>query len=289
MKKIITVILTGIVALLSFTLYGCDTKNPAYKKIMAKDETDGQFYYYYDKNLEGYAIVGDMEENNPEVMYLPGYYKGEEVKQIFYTTAVGGFGMQTKTFGPSFKGVKKVYMPFSVVYRGNSDGPTIYIEEIVYSTPYQKNSMLDYFIHSANRVDCIVFFLANKFFNTIEDMWKEHYNSYDLEQSIDQAVFKKGKKTHVFVRSNTTFLFNYSNSPNGDIFFIENYEYGNKIEPTPYLPLREGYMFTGWYKEADCKTKWNFETDTLPIVEYDKDGSPTKFVETKLYAGWQKI
>ena len=71
--------------------------------------------------------------------------------------------------------------------------------------------------------------------------------------------------------------------------FIENYEYGNKIEPTPYLPLREGYMFTGWYKEPECLKKWDFENDKLPAVEYDEEGNPTEFIETKLYAGWQKI
>ena len=94
--------------------------------------------------------------------------------------------------------------------------------------------------------------------------------------------------THVFIRSNTTFLFNYSYSPNEDVFFIDNYEYGNLIEDTPYYPLREGYTFTGWYKEPECKNKWNFEADTLPTVEYDEEGNPTEYIETKLYAGWQK-
>ena len=42
--------------------------------------------------------------------------------------------------------------------------------------------------------------------------------------------------------------------------------------PTP--PEAEGYQFTGWYKDPDCKTLWDFEKDT---IEED----------TTLYAGWK--
>ncbi len=51
--------------------------------------------------------------------------------------------------------------------------------------------------------------------------------------------------------------------------------YGDLIaEPEP--PTREGYRFTGWYKDHACYDKW--------VMTYDK-------VETDmtLYAGWEKI
>lgn len=31
----------------------------------------------------------------------------------------------------------------------------------------------------------------------------------------------------------------------------------------PADPTRSGYIFVGWYKEADCETPWSFETDTV--------------------------
>ncbi len=43
----------------------------------------------------------------------------------------------------------------------------------------------------------------------------------------------------------------------------------------PTDPKKEGYTFMGWYKESTCKTKWNFETDTVM-------GNVT------LYAKWEK-
>ena len=123
----------GIFVITSFVLCGCDisscTKSYIYRKILAKDETDGQFYYYYDKYLEGYAIVGDLEENNPEVMYLPAYYKGEEIKRVFYPVVPGAFGMSYKTFGPSFQNVKKLYVPFALTrhYAMNIEYTKIFI------------------------------------------------------------------------------------------------------------------------------------------------------------------
>ena len=51
--------------------------------------------------------------------------------------------------------------------------------------------------------------------------------------------------------------------------------YGDLID-FPEPPTREGYTFTGWYRDNACYVLWDMETDT---VETD----------TTLYAGWEKI
>ena len=55
----------------------------------------------------------------------------------------------------------------------------------------------------------------------------------------------------------------------------QNAMYGQTLE-LPEPPTREGYTFTGWYKDFGCYEPWNVETDT---VETDMT----------LYAGWEKI
>ncbi len=49
---------------------------------------------------------------------------------------------------------------------------------------------------------------------------------------------------------------------------------GEKINK-PADPAAEGYIFTGWYKDAVCKDEWDFDTDTV-------SGDIT------LYAGWEQ-
>ena len=54
----------------------------------------------------------------------------------------------------------------------------------------------------------------------------------------------------------------------------QNQMYGQLLEE-PEPPTREGYTFTGWYKDSVCYILWDLETDK---VESDMT----------LYAGWQK-
>ena len=44
----------------------------------------------------------------------------------------------------------------------------------------------------------------------------------------------------------------------------------------PKDPIRSGYKFTGWYKDAKCTTLWNFDSDRITS-------------KTTLYAGWKKV
>ena len=44
----------------------------------------------------------------------------------------------------------------------------------------------------------------------------------------------------------------------------------------PEPPTREGYTFTGWYKDYACYEPWNLDTDVIQS-------------EMTLYAGWEKI
>ena len=60
-----------------------------------------------------------------------------------------------------------------------------------------------------------------------------------------------------------------------DVAAVSNEEYGQPLT-LPEPPTREGYTFTGWYKDVACDRPWDPATD---IVETDMT----------LYAGWQKL
>ncbi len=65
------------------------------------------------------------------------------------------------------------------------------------------------------------------------------------------------------------------NSLGGTDVAPQEQEYGELLEE-PVSPTREGYVFTGWYKDNACFEPWNMETDMI-------EGNIT------LYAGWEKI
>ncbi len=58
-----------------------------------------------------------------------------------------------------------------------------------------------------------------------------------------------------------------------DIAPLTGIRKGSKIEaPTP--PVLSGYLFTGWYKDAECTVLWDFDTDTVQS-------------DLVLYPGWK--
>ncbi len=65
------------------------------------------------------------------------------------------------------------------------------------------------------------------------------------------------------------------NSMGGTDVAPQDQMYGDLLD-VPESPTREGYIFTGWYRDNACYVLWDMETDT---VETD----------TTLYAGWEKI
>ena len=65
------------------------------------------------------------------------------------------------------------------------------------------------------------------------------------------------------------------NSLGGTDVAPQEQEYGKLLEE-PVSPTREGYVFTGWYKDTACFEPWNMDSD---IIETD----------ITLYAGWEKI
>lgn len=61
-------------------------------------------------------------------------------------------------------------------------------------------------------------------------------------------------------------------SKGGTDVAAHNQMYGELME-VPEPPTREGYTFTGWYRDAACYELWQVETDTIQE-------------DITLYAGW---
>ncbi len=90
--------------------------------------------------------------------------------------------------------------------------------------------------------------------------------------------------------ANVSYKWNYEEAPNSGYYWIDDY-YNEIISYIPTDPIREGYIFDGWYKEPECINKWDFDNDIVPGTEWEFiTQSPHKtlveYQETILYAKW---
>jgi len=269
MKKLITVLLAAVML---FSLASCKPDSISEEFI-----SDGLFKYYYIKKSDCYAIVGKTQETMPETLYIPAYYKGKNVECAYYREPALNHYIY---YGLSLCGVKRVYFPYAcdLSYFNEVSVPdeAFFVCENVFIYNW-----LSYSVQPQS--DYRICFLTKKLY----EEYVNEYNTYmvgGIGKYITSYYDNFSYKVQI---ANTSYLFNYEGAPNSGYFFINDFERGEKIENTPYEPLRKGYTFGGWYKDAECTNKWDFETDKLPDAEYDENNI-FKFVETCLYAKWIK-
>lgn len=281
-KRIAAVVLAAISLAGVMMFGGCESEAD---RVEANSFTDGYFKYYYIEETDSYAIVGDGEEAYPETLAIPAYYNGKVITDVYYYVRTGAV-WGNKYMGPSLVGVETVYFPYT-----SSDFFSFVKDYYNLLSKYEDDELgspQKYFVIKTEHIPGLSIprggnFPKELYFTPI------FYNRkfYDSTDKYDYvSLWKDG--TGLYQIANTSYMFNYEGAPNDGYFFINDFERGGLIEDTPYEPQRDGYTFGGWYKEKECKNKWNFATDKLPEATYDKEGYVTDFVETKLYAKWIK-
>ena len=286
MKKQLTAVILCIVLVFASMLCGCAHESES-EKIRNGYKIDGCLKYYYLEEEDRYLIVGDIGEYNPETMVIPAYYKGKEV-QVGYRSRKD---WSPKNFAPSLVNVSCIYFPFGNYDDSIShvlpDGNNLVLETIYYCVDWVKTA--ERLFRKKGSVDRVLYCKYPAFLERKErmGMWLTETvsmeNDYTMIVTVTIGLRDLYDYQYKIRVANTAYMFNYDGEPNGGYFFINNFDWGKKIDPAPYMPMRNGYEFKGWYKEPECINLWNFESDTLP-QESEIGENP----ETKLYAGWEK-
>ena len=305
-KKIGILVLSGLFLMISILFTGC---------LSGKDdglsyESDGQFRYHGGE--KSYTIIR-AEENLPETVYVPSHYKGKEIVKYYSSYTVPSIHTimpDNRHYFLYLDNVKRAYFPYNCDrdYFDWTDkiGSKSLTEQFYVSDGFELIDLINRAdeLYSLSKVEIVSgsFFVRaveyEKCIAAILEFMKDEFQAQFFtfqEGKYRLSMRKDYRKDHQYVGhtefqiqiANTSYLFNYDKAPNDGYFFINEFEYGGKIENTPYEPIREGYTFGGWYKESACTNEWNFDEDKLPKAEYDEDGN-LQFVETKLYAKWIK-
>ena len=222
----------------------------------------GDFYYAImtdDESGEQYIRLQGLTEQGQQKMYVivPSEINGIKVRELNYK---GGDWYHEGGFVSDV--LEKIYIPTSVVVAELAFAHCPKLNKVIM---LDKNGLELYDDRYYKRV----FIMSDK------------YNSYEYGNSnFYQYVFP----VNVYF-ANLSFMYNYKEAENHGYYWIDDCDYGGIIDFIPSEPKREGYTFGGWYKEAECINKWNFETDTLPEQIFDEEGKEI-YQETKLYAKW---
>ena len=215
------------------------------------------------KNIEYEFVVCGLTDLGKEQEYIiiPSYFKG--IKVDIEGTGTGGI----HRFGK----VKKVFVPYEIDRWHNDPF------NITDGTP--KVFMMTNYVGYEH----------NEYRNLYVSSWFYNNVKFSSEVTIPENTLSEHQKYGLFVQAkiaNVSYHFNYENSPNEGYYWIDDYDYGEKIDIIPPVPTREGYEFCGWYTEPECINKWDYDNDRLPEATYDEDGKVI-FNELELYAKWE--
>lgn len=241
-----------------------------------KIETYGDFLYsveYYNENGQrvikdkgvrsGIMIMGLSETGKEkETIAVPEYINDLKVEQLGYSKMWGGEGLWESD------SLKKVFFPSSVYIYSGALSKCNNLDKVIFLAHDTSVYNSDGRIH--NYKGMIPIFITS--YHYIKD-------NYLTNLYVSDSM--------LFYFSNISFFYNYDNAPNDGYYWIDDCDYGSRIEYIPGTPVREGYTFDGWYKQAECIDAWDFEKDTLPQTRYTEDNEEI-YQETKLYAKWIK-
>lgn len=201
-----------------------------------KTESDGIFEYFYMVNQgydkspaqDYYVIVSSFAELD-KITYIPAYYNNKQVRAV-YCEFFHGWYYPTK-YGLDFFGAETIYFPFCCELEYKSRNFPLISFFANNSLPYSE--IYDW---GANLPNGGIIYLTSGLYNkynefTMNNLKDSAYNSIDDAHSIYE--YSSEKICHL-IRANTAYLFNYEGAPNEGYFFINDFEYGDKIEDTPY-------------------------------------------------------
>ena len=254
MKKQLTAVILCIVLVFASMLCGCAHESES-EKIRNGYEIDGCLKYYYLEEEDRYLIVGDIGEYNPETMVIPAYYKGKEV-QVGYRSRKD---WSPQNFAPSLVNVSCIYFPFGNYDDSIShvlpDGNNLVLETIYYCVDWVRS--VERLFQKKGSVDRVLYCKYPAFLERKErmGMWLTETvsmeNDYTMIVTVTIGLRDLYDYQYKIRVANTAYMFNYDGEPNGGYFFINNFDWGKKIDPAPYMPMRNGYEFKGWYARQE--------------------------------------
>ena len=244
--------------------------------------------WYFDVNVWLNPCNSTSFANENLTANVTVYARWELIKETYSVTFVGGTGatgdaptMEAKAEGDKFDLPQNTFVKEDYDFDGWFDGQTKYAAGDEYVMPsYAVTFTAQWVLTSKYKVTFVGGEGAVGTDPEIEDKKEGEVitlpeNPYTKEDYIF-AGWSDGEKTYLAAATYTM--------PKKDVEFVAVWEYskyivsfdsrgGSDVEAAkvdkngkltaPKQPKRNGYLFSGWYKNEDCTTLWDFDVDKV--------------------------
>ena len=266
LKKTITCILSLTMAIASVMgMAGCEY---LYENLIES----GDFAYWLDGNKDSLYLENLSEQGKQkETIVIPYQIDGYDV---WHYTYQWGFASTHGNF--ESEALKQLYIV-----------PNVSIEDIDCSlTPNLKKIVLIGTNYQSITLSSTQLTIFNPYGVKMYVSSIDNYDHKYIRANEQGKIRRFDNAQNGYLRlTNCNFMYNFEGAGNDGYYWADYFEYGEKIGYIPENPVREGYIFGGWYKDAEGVNVWNFETDTLPEAQYNEEGQELH-QETRLYAKW---
>ena len=257
------VVFTYMLILWTMNAFGCNPFVDTGKEYNDLVFVGGEDYYSFFK-------FG--ENADQETYYIPDEFSGLPI------TRLGGRLSAIENCARfSGKNLKTVYVPWSVKslfqYVKAKDGITI-ISASTEVIPAHFSGSYELKHTTGNDLQFII--PNNLYLDISEDGVFIDY--YGHESRVSGELFE------ACIPANVSYFFNYDGEPNEGYFFVDLMKETGKLTKPPYDPKREGYSFSGWYKDVECTVPFDFDSDEI-VISFDEEGNRI-YNEFSLYAKW---
>ena len=270
MKSIIKSVISFVLLLCIVLLYSsCDKVIDIFQKNELDAVIDGVFYDYDGEYYSIDYIGKSSDAENMKYLFIRDYINGLKVKYSGNDNYV--MPSSIKIFGTE---VERIYYPWTI------NG----FYSINWRCGREDIQNLKYIVSSSN-ADLMIGPDNDLNFDYLYEQGWYVITNWLYEKELSEGNLIDNVREY-YIPANISFMFNHEANPNEGYFFVDLVEEGGIITKPPYDPQREGYTFSGWYKDEGCTEAWDFEKDEVEI-HFDEEGNRI-YEEIKLYAGWEE-
>ncbi|SDB01789.1 InlB B-repeat-containing protein [Eubacterium oxidoreducens] len=264
-----------------------------------------------------FVTIGDGSSSTKDIPY-GNYYKNSTAEMIYTADEIGGSGIINSIAfyvanASSYSTTSlRVYLGYTEAetFASNTDclssenltevysgamtlGTSVGWEQLIFDDPFEydtsKGNLVIAITHTANSYNSTLSYRYSTISNAV--LYRQNDTNSSYSNISDYSNFSKSSnrpniKIEIVPDTATKYTVSFESNGGSEIESLQISE--GKTLKKPANPIKEGFLFAGWYKDQELTQAWDFENDTVAkdtilyakwgtayTVSFDTDGGST--------------